>query len=507
MTPRPLNYSDRIIHGAYYPHIDGIRALAVLPVVLFHVLARLCPGGFAGVDVFFVISGYLITGGILRDLEKDQFTIHNFYHRRIRRIMPAYFMLIAGVFATGCALYYSLPLIHLGDASVMGTLFSANIYFWKLGGDYFAPDIHTNPLLHLWSLSVEEQFYLFIPLLCALVWKFRHRWVAPTLATLAVLSLAGAVYAVATGKQGNAFYLLHFRAWELLAGSLLAMLPAVKTQGEAPTEGCTTETLSRKDASRKRRIGRKLIPSFRWRFAPLATTGLLMVLIPYAVLSSKTPFPGAAALSSVVGTALLIRYGQSGWINALLSWRPCVAIGKISYSLYLWHWPVTVFWKYAVYDQLYFYDYIGMFLLSLLLAYLSWRFVEVPVRTSPAWTMRRSFAFAGAGIVLLVSIGTLCVFQKGWPTILHRQANSLTNERPRFVESLIRNKIRQVKTALGHTLPFNDFVPFSLGGGGISIWALQANCQMFSFLETAMPVRFNMVWIVCSASKTGVAML
>jgi len=117
----PTNYSAKVIHGEYYPHIDGIRALAVLPVVLFHVLAPLCPGGFAGVDVFFVISGYLIAGGIFRDLEKDRFTIRNFYHRRIRRIMPAYFAMIAGVFAIGCALYYVTPLKVLGDAVVAST--------------------------------------------------------------------------------------------------------------------------------------------------------------------------------------------------------------------------------------------------------------------------------------------------------------------------------------------------------------------------------------------------
>ena len=220
-------YSSKAIHGEYYPHIDGIRALAVLPVVLFHILAVLCPGGFAGVDVFFVISGYLITGGILRDLAKDRFTIRNFYYRRIRRIMPAYFAMIIGVFVTGCALYYATPLIYLSNAVTAGTLFLANIHFWKMGGDYFAPQLHSQALLHLWSLSVEEQFYLFIPLLCAIIWKLRRRMIAPVLALLTILSLAGAIYAVMTGKQNAAFYFLHFRAWELLAGSMLAMMPAI----------------------------------------------------------------------------------------------------------------------------------------------------------------------------------------------------------------------------------------------------------------------------------------
>jgi peptidoglycan/LPS O-acetylase OafA/YrhL len=187
------NYSAQVIHSEYFPHIDGIRALAVLPVMLFHILPPLCPGGFTGVDVFFVISGYLITGGILRDLKNARFTIRNFYHRRIRRIMPAYFALIAGVFVAGCGFYHAAPLIGLGDAVAAGTLFVANYHFWRLEGDYFGPNMHTQALLHLWSLSVEEQFYLFIPLLCAIIWKFQRRFVSPALALLAVLSLAGSI--------------------------------------------------------------------------------------------------------------------------------------------------------------------------------------------------------------------------------------------------------------------------------------------------------------------------
>jgi len=398
--------STQNVHGEYYPHIDGIRALAVIPVVLFHVLASLCPGGFAGVDVFFVISGYLITGGILRDLQKDRFTIRNFYYRRIRRIMPAYFAMIAGVFVTGLALYYSQPLILLGDAVTAGTLFVANLHFWMLGGDYFAPNLHSQALLHLWSLSVEEQFYLFIPLLCAILWKFNRRCIAPVLAIIAVLSAVGACHAVMAGKQNNAFYFIQYRAWELLVGSLLALLPRVAPLPES----------GRSDRA----------PLLReTRHAVLAATGLLAVLIPYVSISSSTPFPGLAAMPSVVGTGLLIRYGQSGCVARFLSNRCAVGAGKISYSLYLWHWPVTVFWKYAVYDQLFLYDYLGMLLLSLLLGYLSWKYVETPVRTSAAWTQQRAFAFAFSGSALLVALGTLCVYCKGWPSTLHPRANEV----------------------------------------------------------------------------------
>ena len=446
------------VHGRYFPHIDGIRALAVLPVVLFHILAMLCPGGFVGVDVFFVISGYLITGGILRDLAKDRFTIRAFYYRRIRRIMPAYFAMILGVFAVGCALYYSTPLIYFGDAVTAGTLFFANIHFWDMAGDYFAPQIHSQALLHLWSLSVEEQFYFFIPLICAVIWKLRRRWIAPVFSMLAVASLGMAVHAVLAGKQSYAFYLLPFRAWELLAGSLLAMIPAVAC---APAD---------------RSPDRKTSASSGKRHSFFALTGLLMVLIPYAVMSSSTPFPDLTAASSVLGTVLLIRYGQSGWVSRILSWRPFVATGKISYSLYLWHWPVTVFWRYATYDQLCIYDYIGMFLLSVILGYLSWRFVELPVRTSSFWTMRRSFAFATAGIVLLATLGAACSYYKGWPTLLHPQANLLAGASTPPQGVRIQSFLRRIDAATGARFSFlhkniqkREAVVLDGGGNGSSV--------------------------------------
>lgn len=407
------DYSARVIHGAYYPHIDGIRAFAVLPVVLFHVLANLCPGGFAGVDVFFVISGYLISGGILRDLEQDRFTIRSFYHRRIRRILPAYFAMIAGVFAIGLVIYYALPLMYMSDAVIMGTLFSSNLFFHVLQTDYFAPNAQTNPILHLWSLSVEEQFYLCIPLLCAALWKLRRRWVAPALAVLACLSFAAAVGAVAVGAQGDAFYLLQFRAWELLTGALVAMLPA----RPSPSPVAADLTSGSHGGSPPRRAAGGF----------LAPVGLLLVLIPYAVLSSETPFPGATVLPSVLGTALLIRHGQTGWVNRVLSWEPLTFTGKMSYSLYLWHWPIVVFWKYAVYDQMCLGDYLGIFVLSILMGYLSCRFVEIPVRRSAAWTMRRSFLFAAASVILLVSLGLACSLGKGWPASLHAAANRVSS--------------------------------------------------------------------------------
>lgn len=400
---RSTDYSSQVIRGTYYPHVDGVRALAVLPVLLFHVLSPLCPGGFAGVDVFFVISGYLIAGGIWRDLEEQRFTIRRFYHRRIRRILPAYFGMIAAVFAAGIGLYYALPLIGLSDAVCMGTLFSSNLFFHALQSDYFAVEAKTNPLLHLWSLSVEEQFYLIIPLLCSLLWKLRRRWLLPSLIVLAAGSLVGAVLAVQHGRGAGAFYLLHYRAWELLAGVIVSLLPAAA--------GASPET--DKAAAH--------------RGDALAGAGLALVLAPYALLSENRPFPGLTAIPSVVGTLLLIRYGHAGWVGRLLAWTPLVSIGKISYSLYLWHWPVVVFWHYATYEQLHTLDYLGMLAASLALGQLSCRCIEWPVRRSAAWTQARSFRFAAVSAGLMIGISLACSFSLGWPDTLHAEANRLAN--------------------------------------------------------------------------------
>ncbi len=432
-----MNKTKQVVHGNYFSHIDGIRALAVLAVVFYHLWAPLCPGGFIGVDVFFVISGFLITGGILRGLNKGTFTIRDFYHRRIKRILPAYFAMILGVFAVGCAIYYCTPLTHLGDAAVMGTLFMANLYFWKMGGDYFAPDIHGNPLLHLWSLSVEEQFYLFIPVLLIVGWKIRKQWLFPLIALLTLLSFAGAVRSVVEGfgPSLSAFYLPHFRAWELLVGSLLAMVPAVQEKKSLHT----------------------------W----LAGVGLLLVLGSYVVFTSKTPFPGLSAMPPVLGTALLVRYGNTGWVRCLLSCQPFVGVGKISYSLYLWHWPVMVFWKYVTYEQLYLVDYIGMLILPFVLGYFSWRFVELPVRLSKTWTPRKSFAFGSGGLTLLVGLGLATVFSNGWAKVLHKDANNIIVHHPAyFVESFIKSKSQDIGKLAGYQLDLYEPYPFSLGATG-----------------------------------------
>lgn len=428
--------------SAYMPHIDGIRALAVIPVVLYHLWAPLCPGGFAGVDVFFVISGFLITGGILRQLDDGCFTFREFYHRRIKRILPAYFAMIVAVFIAGCVLYYSIPLRELGDTMVMGTLFSANLHFYGLAGDYFAESIHANPLLHLWSLGVEEQFYIFMPLICLALWKWARRGLFVVLACLAGISLMMACALVFNGNVKAAFYLLPFRAWEILAGSLVAIMVR---------RGFNARRLLEEGSG-----GRIW---FSW-------LGLFCVLVPYVVLTSSSPFPGIAAVLSVLGASCLIVFGADGKLGRLLGSAPFVFVGKISYSLYLWHWPVMVYWNYVREGQLGGFDYVGMLILSSLLGYASWRLIEVPTRLSVAWGWKRSYRFAASGIVGLTVVGLACAFGRGWPGFLHAEANCLVptvNDRPGFFE----RKALLVAKQLGvHPWFNNEAWLFAYGGDG-----------------------------------------
>ena len=224
-SPSP-HQAGGAIHGTYFPHIDGLRTFAVLAVVLYHLQEGICPGGYAGVDIFFVISGYLIGGGLIRSLKEGTFSVTSFYLRRIRRIMPAYFCLIAAVLAFGCVVLDCDDLRTLGRTVRSSALFITNTYFSRTTGDYFSPAAEENPLLNLWSLSVEEQFYLMIPLTLWLLWKFREKAVKPVLWGALGLSFFAAVCHMGHLEHNKAFYLLYCRAWELLAGCLLALAPA-----------------------------------------------------------------------------------------------------------------------------------------------------------------------------------------------------------------------------------------------------------------------------------------
>lgn len=374
----------------YRPDIDGLRAVAVLPVVLFHAGISLFSGGFVGVDVFFVISGFLITGIIIGDMEQGRYGVGGFYERRIRRIAPAYLVTVVLTLSVAVVLLLPEDLAELGESALWSALMSSNIFFWVQSKDYFNGAAELKPLLHTWSLSVEEQFYLFFPIVLLVIKRMGlWRYAAALCLLAALVSFALSIYGVAYTPTA-AFYLLPTRAWELIVGSLLAF-------GFFPTFG--------RGAA-------------RWE----ALAGLALILGPVFLYTPGTPFPGLAALPPVIGAALIIHSGlgepaagRASVVTWLLSSPPLRFIGLISYSLYLVHWPIVVFMKYY-YFTIDAYQQILIVVVSILLAFLSWRFVEQPARRGYRQLARpRLFMATGICIALVALAGWAAYESRGLP--------------------------------------------------------------------------------------------
>ena len=295
----------------YRPDIDGLRAVAVAPIVLFHAGLQKLSGGFIGVDIFFVISGFLITSIIMREMQDGAFSIAGFYRRRVVRIFPALFVMLAATLVAGCLLLLPDDLRVLAASAAAAAGFVSNVYFDSRAG-YFGGAAETIPLLHTWSLGVEEQFYLFYPLLL-----IGLRRVMPTRLPLALALIAAASFGLSLtwvgGAPNAAFYLLPSRAWELALGGLVAL--GAFPQAPAPAR------------------------------AALALAGLGLIAMGLGVITSASAFPAPWALSPCLGAALLIAYGAGGPTDRLLTTRPMRALGAISYSLYLWHWPIITFYR------------------------------------------------------------------------------------------------------------------------------------------------------------------
>jgi peptidoglycan/LPS O-acetylase OafA/YrhL len=369
----------------YRPDIDGLRALAVIPVVLYHTRFTLFRGGFVGVDIFFVISGYLITFIIHEEIKENRFTVTGFYERRVRRIFPALFTVV--FFSSTVAALIMLPqgFENFGQSVVAATLFVANIYFLT-ESDYFGPAADTQPLLHTWSLSVEEQFYVIFPLLLLLIHRYcKGNW-RPILLPAALISLLFSISGVYFFPSAT-FYLLPTRGWELLLGSFLALGLFPKLEGQ-----------------QARNI--------------TSLIGLCLILWAIFFFTRLTPFPGWHALIPCVGAALIIYSGTGGTSLAgrLLSYRLFVFVGLISYSLYLWHWPLMVFEKQLFSEQYARYSGVAVVVLSCMLAVLSWRYVERPFRKKGTVKQRRKLFAVAAGIMTVsVAFGYGVDVSQGWP--------------------------------------------------------------------------------------------
>lgn len=366
----------------YRPDIDGLRAIAVLAVLFYHAGFQGFSGGYIGVDVFFVISGYLITKKISDNLQAGRFTFIDFYERRIRRIFPALFSVIFITLLIGAWLFDAETFTDLGQSATATTLFFSNIFFQNQAG-YFDSPSTLKPLLHMWSLSVEEQFYLALPLLLVFLNKFFKKKIKMILALIAGLSFIIVAFTI-NNNPSAAFFLTPGRIWELLTGSLLALISV----GQIKTK--------------QREF--------------FSASGILMILVSIMIYSDRTPFPGAAAAVPVLGSALIILAGIAGesLIGKFLGLKPLVFIGKISYSLYLWHWPIIVFTRIYLIREMTAIDQIIWLGITFLVSYLSWKIIETPFRDLTFLSKPRIFYLACAVMILSASAGFIIDAKEGF---------------------------------------------------------------------------------------------
>lgn len=373
-------------HLAYRPDIDGIRAIAILAVLGFHAFPQTFPGGFVGVDVFFVISGYLISGILIKALSSNTFSFREFYGRRIRRIFPA-----LAVVLTTCLLFgrYALrpdELAELGKHTASGAGFVANIVYWNDTG-YFDSAAEVKPLLHLWSLGIEEQFYIAWPVVLWLAWRWGANAIT-LIAGLGILSFALNVRIV-DSHQASAFYLPITRAWELLAGSLLAWI-------QVNSRSRVDNWLAGLVFAPEKRTSQE-VPVILSNLQ--ASVGLALIGVAVFMLQKEFRFPGWNALLPVVGTVLLISGGPTAWANRnILASRPMILIGLISFPLYLWHWPLLSFARIMEETIPSTGIRLGGVGLSIVLAYLTWRWIEGTLRTNPRHTVTAWLVVAMATI-------------------------------------------------------------------------------------------------------------
>jgi peptidoglycan/LPS O-acetylase OafA/YrhL len=364
----------------YRPEIDGLRAIAVFTVILYHAEFifwghNLFKGGFVGVDIFFVISGYLITSIILRELSEGKFSFTRFYERRARRILPALFtvMLVSIPFS-----YYTMlpKAVKEYAGSILSALsFVSNIWFWR-EDSYWATPSTLKPFLHTWSLSVEEQFYVFFPIILLLVYKFAHRYMMAIFIVVFLCSLELSHFGSAHFPKAT-FFLLPTRAWELLAGAILAKLEIEKG-----------------------RISLRLLEIC------MPTIGLLMICSAIVLFRSEMRHPSFVTLLPVLGTMLLIWFCKKGeLVSDILASKPFVAVGLISYSLYLWHYPIFAFAR-IKYETITQYDKIGLIILSIGLSLLTYFLIERPFRRSVRISLRfLTFSLTSGAILIALPLG------------------------------------------------------------------------------------------------------
>ncbi len=402
-------------HPTYRPDIDGLRAVAVLLVVFHHAFPPLLPGGFIGVDLFFVISGFLISTIIFQSLEQGTFSFLDFYKRRVKRIFPALCLVLLASFACGWFVLLPADYKQLGKHMAAGAAFVSNFAFWSESG-YFESGSKLKPLLHLWSLGIEEQYYIFWPLIAWFLWK-RQINLFKICVTLFVVSFIINI-ATAKGNPVAAFYSPASRFWELLVGSMLAYtkLHQLNWRQIAAGKFNSAPHVEPQNPSRAKNI--------------TAWAGILILALGVYFINPERRFPGFWALFPTIAAFLLIKAGPKAWLNQhVLSNRLFVWVGLISFPLYLWHWPFLVFAEIKL-GTLNATTKLGLIALSILLSWITYRFVERPIRFGKLIVETKKVSLALCTLLFAVAILGGYTYQR----------DGFDFRFPKFIQALLHNQ-------------------------------------------------------------------
>jgi len=455
----------------YRPEIDGLRALAIIPVIFSHAGFSAFSGGFIGVDVFFVISGYLITSIILKEKRNGSFSLFAFYERRIRRIIPPLFTMLV---ASAMAAFFILTPTEMKrfSQSLVAVIFSSsNMLFWKTHG-YFESSSDLKPLLHTWSLGVEEQFYLFFPLVFLFPWRDRSRRLPIIVLVLILCSFVTADVLVKTDPV-FAFYNLMTRAWELLIGAFVAVLPRSQTENFC--------------GERSNKDWRKI------RAGILGLIGIVFIALPYFLYDNHTATPGKSVLIPTIGAALVLNYASGdNFVGKLLSVSPLRWIGLLSYSAYLWHQPIFAFARYTLGSYLNAGVFCLLIILVFVVAYLSYRYIEKPWRNQAVIGRRKGVMYLIGLASILFAFGVGGHVTKGYPDRL--------SSREREILGHFDNSLPEMKYYYSNKIDiaFRDDCSFynnlAHRNGGATVMPLSTNLSVDCFSRKSLNSKVVFVW-------------
>jgi len=357
----------------YRKEIDGLRAIAVLVVIFFHAGLSIFDGGYVGVDVFFVISGYLITSLIIEEIDNKLFSLTNFYERRLRRLLPSLFVVMSVSIPFAWYLMSPSQMKDFFQSLIAVSLFASNFLFWK-EHNYFNPDAKEKPFLHTWSLGVEEQYYFLFPLFLLIIWRYGKNYTFWTIIFITFISFILSEWGSRSNAVGN-FYLLPSRVWEILCGSIAALI-------------------IQKYGIKKNNY--------------IASIGFCLIIFSVLFYNEDIPYPSSYTLLPVIGTlAIIIFADKQTYVATYLSFKPVVKIGLISYSAYLWHQPIFAFAKIYFQNNLNIIIVFFLISLTLILANITWYFVEKPFRKRDTFNKKKIILFSSIGIIFFITVGAL----------------------------------------------------------------------------------------------------